>query len=207
MPPAAKTAVAPPAIATASAAKTRSTLRQQVLAARRALTPDQVARLSTAICGHLQHHFAAPPGHSIAFYWPISNEADLRPVINAWRGRGVDISLPVVHRKAAPLSFRRWTPETPMVPDAHGIPTPADGVEVSPDVLVIPVNAFDAAGFRLGYGGGYYDRTLAVASPRPLVIGIGFELARVDSIAPQAHDVPMDWVVTENGIFAPARRR
>lgn len=207
MPPAAKTATLPPAAATASAAEVRRALRQRVLAARRALTPDQVARLSAAICSHLQRQFPAPPGHSIAFYWPISNEADLRPVINAWQDRGVDISLPVVHRKAAPLSFRRWTPETRMVPDAHGIPTPAGGAEVVPDVLLIPVNAFDAAGFRLGYGGGYYDRTLAAADPRPLVIGVGFELARVDSIAPQAHDIPMDWVVTEHGMFTPSRPR
>ena len=192
------------ASATHSPAARRRQLRADALARRLALDAASVARLGEAICDHLRRHFPTPPGRCIAFYWPISNEPDLRPVINTWRAAGVDACLPVVHRKASPLTFRPWTPETPMVPDHHGIPTPAGTLEVYPDVLFMPVNAFDTAGYRLGYGGGYYDRTLAVLQPRPRVIGVGFELARGDSILPQAHDVPMDWVVTENGVHTPA---
>lgn len=205
MPHSAKTAHPHPPPATPAAR--RKALRSAALASRQALPAATVEALGAAICAHLQAHFAEPPGRCIAFYWPISNEPDLRPVINAWRAVGVDACLPVVHRRAEPLSFRRWAPGTPMVPDHHGIPTPAGSAECQPDVLFMPVNAFDAAGFRLGYGGGYYDRTLAVLQPRPLVLGVGFELARVASILPQAHDVPMDWIVTEAGVFAPQRDR
>jgi 5-formyltetrahydrofolate cyclo-ligase len=191
----------------AGPAAQRRQLRAAALARRQALAAATVDQLGQAICRHLEERFPRPPGRCIAFYWPISNEPDLRPVINAWRAAGVDACLPVVHRRAEPLTFRPWTPGTAMVPDHHGIPTPASGDEVFPDVLFMPVNAFDTAGYRLGYGGGYYDRTLAILQPRPLVIGVGFELARVASILPQAHDVPMDWVVTESGVFAPQRSR
>ena len=90
-----------------------------------------------------------------------------------------------------------------MLPDRYGIPYPVSGQILFPDVLLLPVNAFDAAGYRLGYGAGYFDRTLAQLAAqkrRPLAIGVGFELARVDSIHPAAHDVPLDAVVTEGGI-------
>ena len=86
-----------------------------------------------------------------------------------------------------------------MVTDRYGIHYPASGDMLHPDLLLIPVNAFDAQGFRLGYGKGHFDHTLASLVPRPLAIGVGFELARVASIHPQAHDIPMDAVVTENG--------
>ena len=83
--------------------------------------------------------------------------------------------------------------------DRHGIPIPADGATLIPDVVLLPLVAFDARGFRLGYGGGYFYRTLAGLAPRPFSIGVGFEVARVDSIQPQEHDIPLDAVVTEAG--------
>jgi 5-formyltetrahydrofolate cyclo-ligase len=76
-----------------------------------------------------------------------------------------------------------------------------------PDAILMPLNAFDAAGYRLGYGGGYFDRSLAALSPRPRAVGVGFELARVDSIRPQAYDLPMDFIVTEAGAFEVANGR
>jgi 5,10-methenyltetrahydrofolate synthetase len=88
-----------------------------------------------------------------------------------------------------------------MVEDRYGIHIPAQGESLRPDAILMPLNAFDAAGYRLGYGGGYFDRTLAVLEPRPLAIGVGFELARVASIRPQAHDLRMDAIVTEAGVF------
>jgi 5,10-methenyltetrahydrofolate synthetase len=95
-----------------------------------------------------------------------------------------------------------------MLADRYGIPTPSSGNFVTPDALLLPVNAFDAAGYRLGYGGGYFDRTLAALNsaqqpvrPRPLAIGVGFELARVGSICPEPHDLPLDAMVTERGVF------
>ena len=92
-----------------------------------------------------------------------------------------------------------------MVTDRYGIPSPADGDFLQPQALLIPLLAFDASGFRLGYGGGYFDRTLANLRPRPLAIGIGFELCRVETVHPEAHDERLDAVITEEGItrFAP----
>jgi 5,10-methenyltetrahydrofolate synthetase len=84
--------------------------------------------------------------------------------------------------------------------DRYGIHYPADDLPMLPDVLLLPVNVFDGAGYRLGYGGGYFDRTLAVMAPRPLTIGVGFALARADSIYPEPHDIPLDAVITEQGV-------
>ena len=95
------------------------------------------------------------------------------------------------------MHFRCWTPEAGMVLDRHGIPHPATPEEVVPEVVIVPLNAFDAAGYRLGYGGGYFDRTLAGMDV--VAIGAGFELGRVPSVLPQPHDRPMDWIVTEAG--------
>lgn len=90
-----------------------------------------------------------------------------------------------------------------MIADRFGIPVPAYGDFVVPDVLLLPLNAFDDAGYRLGYGGGYFDRTLASIVPRPLAIGVGFTIGRVASIAPQPHDQRLDLIVTEDGVLQP----
>lgn len=89
--------------------------------------------------------------------------------------------------------------------DRYGIPTPERGEFEEPEALLIPVNAFDAEGYRIGYGGGFFDRTIAALARRPICIGVGFELARVASTYPQAHDIRLDAIVTENGVF-PALR-
>ena len=102
---------------------------------------------------------------------------------------------------ASPLAFRAWTPATPLTPDRYGIPTPATGDWLQPDLLLLPLNAFDGAGYRLGYGGGFFDRTLATLKPRPGAVGVGFEINRVDSIEPEAHDERLDWIVTEAGLW------
>jgi 5,10-methenyltetrahydrofolate synthetase len=88
-----------------------------------------------------------------------------------------------------------------MSEDRHGIPIPGGGPAIDPDIVLLPLVAFDTAGYRLGYGGGYFDRTLAARVPRPLAIGVGFELGRVADIRPQGHDVRLDAVVTEAGVF------
>jgi 5,10-methenyltetrahydrofolate synthetase len=90
-----------------------------------------------------------------------------------------------------------------MATDRHGIPVPADGEDVVPEVVLVPLNAFDARGFRLGYGGGYFDRTLETL--QATAIGVGFELGRAATVFPQDHDRPMDWIVTEAGACAAVR--
>jgi len=181
----------------------RNETRKRSLVARESLSGQEAAHLSAQVVAHLLQTFPQPPGKCVGFCWPIRNEPDIRPAIRHWLAMGITAALPVTPAEARALSFRLWQPESRLIPDRHGIPTPpADAPAVRPDVLLIPLNAFDAAGYRLGYGGGFFDRTLASlaeASARPLAIGIGFELGRVPDIAPQPHDQPMDWLVTEAG--------
>ena len=182
----------------------RATLRRQLVERRLALSADQCAALSAKICAALQTHFAQLSTLRVGFCWPVKNEPDLRPLISAWlaEGRpGFAALLPVVVEPGAPLAFRAWTPGSELVADRYAIPTPAAGPFVVPQALLLPVNAFDAAGYRIGYGGGFFDRTLAALSPAPLAIGVGFELSRVDSIGPEPHDIRLDAMVSEAGVF------
>lgn len=140
-----------------------------------------------------------PPGEIaiVAGYWPIKGEFDPLPYLHRVIAAGAQVALPVAARPAAPLTFRLWTPGAPMTRGLWDIPYPADGAEVLPSALLIPLVGFDAAGHRLGNGGGYYDRTLAALQPKPLAIGVGFALGRLASISPLPHDQPMDAIVTE----------
>jgi 5,10-methenyltetrahydrofolate synthetase len=138
----------------------------------------------------------------LAFCWPFRAEFDARALVSGRLHAGLRACLPVVMDNDSPLEFREWTPHSEMIEDRYGIHIPARGEALRPDVILMPLNAFDEAGYRLGYGGGYFDRSLAAIHPRPRAIGVGFELARVASIRPQAYDLPMDVIVTEAGGFA-----
>lgn len=180
----------------------RRALRREMVARRAAMPPADHAALSAEIVGHLLSGLPAP--RIAAFCWPIKHEPDVRAIAEPWAKRGVHLALPVVVAEAEPLAFRLWTATTQLSPDRYGIPTPQDGEFVHPDLILLPLNGFDAAGYRLGYGGGYFDRTLAALEPRPLAVGVGFEINRLDSIRPEIHDQRLDWIVTENGIFSPS---
>jgi len=175
----------------------RSRLRRERIAARLALPDEEHARASAVIEHHLENLLAARPPQVIAFCWPLRREFDCRPLVGRLLASGWGAAQPVVTAEAAPMVFRPWTPETPMTTDRHGIPIPAGDQTVVPDVVLLPLVAFDAHGYRIGYGGGYFDRTLAVLAPRPFAIGVGFELARVTSVRPEPHDVRLDALVTE----------
>lgn len=177
----------------------RSRLRKEKIAARLALPDDQHARASAAIERHLEALLADRPPQVIAFCWPLRREFDCRPLVGKLLALGWCAAQPVVTSEAAPMVFRPWTPETPMTTDRHGIPIPAGEQTVTPDVVLLPLVAFDARGYRIGYGGGYFDRTLATLTPRPFSVGVGFELARVASVRPEPHDVRLDACVTEAG--------
>ena len=182
----------------------RATLRRQLVERRLALPAEQHAALSATICEILRTHFAQLAAQRVAFCWPVKNEPDLRPLMLAWLAAGAPgfaALLPVVVAPGAPLAFRAWTADSAMVDDRYGIPTPATGEFVVPQALLLPVNGFDNAGYRIGYGGGFFDRTLATLSPPPLAIGVGFELARVASIRPEPHDIRLDAMVSEAGVF------
>ena len=192
-----------PEEALAARAGRRQALRRQGIERRMALPPATHAALSTRVCALIQQHFPELAGLHVAFCWPYKNEPDLRPLMQSWLAEGnpgYAALLPVVIDADRALAFRAWTPTSPMHTDRYGIPTPSSGEFLTPDALLIPVNVFDARGYRIGYGGGYFDRTLASLQSTTLTIGVGFELARVDSIEPEEHDVPLAAIVTEAGV-------
>src|SRR5688572_29383827 len=178
----------------------RKVRRKQLIAARTALGSMQHEAASERITGLLQAGFPFSPGTVIGFCWPYRNEFDARFVVRHWRNQGAIAALPEVVEKARPLQFRKWWPGAPMRAGVYDIPVPSGTEVLQPDAAVVPMNGFDEEGFRLGYGGGYFDRTLAGLGGRMLVIGVSFEALRLPTIYPQPHDIQMDFVVTEAGI-------
>lgn len=179
----------------------RQALRREMVARRTALGELAHNELSARIVAHLEA--ALPPPAIMAFCWPIKHEPDVRAIVGRWTAIGSRAALPVVMAENTALAFREWKTETLLEADRYGIPTPTTGSWLIPDLILLPLNGFDAAGYRLGYGGGYFDRTLATLSPRPLAVGVGFEINRLDSIRPESHDQRLDWIVTEAGAFRP----
>jgi 5,10-methenyltetrahydrofolate synthetase len=168
---------------------------------RAALAGAEHEALSARIVAHALATLPKP--RVAAFCWPIKHEPDVRPLLASWRSTDVRAALPVVVAESEALRFREWSPESRLEADRYGIPTPSTGEWLTPDLILLPLNGFDGAGYRLGYGGGYFDRTLAALVPRPLAVGVGFEINRVASIRPEAHDQRLDWIITENGAFRP----
>ena len=182
----------------------RAALRRQGINRRLALSADETASLSASVREQLRLHFPQLSALRVGFCWPVKNEPDLRPLMIDWLASGQSgfvALLPVVVDADAALTCRAWTPGSALVADRYGIPTPASGEFLLPQALLLPVNAFDDAGYRIGYGGGFFDRTLARLKPTPFSIGVGFELARVNSIGPEPHDVRLDAMVSEAGVF------
>tara|TARA_R110000782_G_scaffold13611_12_gene40085 strand:+ start:863 stop:1522 length:660 start_codon:yes stop_codon:yes gene_type:complete len=178
----------------------RKSMRQKIVEERLRLTPDKRRTIREAVEAHLQREFPELSDAAIAFYWPIKGEIDLRGLMGALSQGGADIALPVVATKNAPLEFWSWNPDCEMTRGAGNIPIPRVRVPVMPTVVLIPLLGFDSKGHRLGYGGGYYDRTLAAFRIRPLTIGVGYNFSQLPSIHPQAHDMPLDAIVTESGV-------
>jgi 5,10-methenyltetrahydrofolate synthetase len=181
--------------------KRRADMRARALAAREAVPASVRAVWEAAIAGHLDELFEqlAPESKVLGFCWPFRAEADLRAWVERWLAADAArvAVLPVVVAKDAPLVFRRWLPGMQLARDRYGIPYPAAGATLEPGLVLVPLNAFDARGYRLGYGGGYFDRTLATLGA--LTVGVGFELGREADVLPQAHDCALDWLVTEAG--------
>ena len=183
----------------------RDAMRKRAQAAREATPVARRAVWEAAIVGHLDSLITQLAPRVLAFCWPFRAEADCRGWVERWlAGDATRIAaLPVVVERNTPLVFRRWTPEVELALDRYGIPFPAHGEAVLPDLALVPLNAFDARGYRLGYGGGYFDRTLTAM--RMVTVGVGFELGRESDVLPQAHDHAMDWLVTEAGVFPVVR--
>ena len=180
----------------------RKAERARLIAARAATPEAERKAWNERIGAVLFQGFRMPDETIVGYCWPYKGEFDARFVVRRWREEGVSAALPAVVEPKGPLQFRKWWPGAPMKPGVYDIPVP-DGTEVVvPDVAIVPMNAYDGRGYRLGYGGGYFDRTLAACGRRMAAIGVAYEMLRVETIHPQAHDVPMDFVVTEAGIYA-----
>ena len=187
----------------------RRTVRDELLERRRNVPEAEQHRVSALVGSRIRTEFPELDREIIGFYWPIRGEIDLRPLVTELSGAGSRAALPVITGRNEPLAFAEWTPEARMVRGTWNIPVPSESEWIQPTVLLIPVLGFDQAGYRLGYGGGYYDRTLALMKPGPVTIGVGYESGRLESIFPQAHDLPLDAVVTESSFVrapTPGRR-
>ena len=179
----------------------RAAERARLIAAREAIDGSTLDALRRRIDSILERAFPGLATGTLAFCWPIRNEYDARHLARTLRGRGALTALPVVVAKRQPLAFREWHPGIPLAQGALGIPYPVGSRELAPDHVLLPMNGWDRAGYRLGYGAGYFDRTLASLARKPGVIGVGFELAQMATIHPQPWDVPVDYVVTERGVY------
>ena len=180
----------------------RKQRRTELIERRMRLDGELRGEWDRSISIHIEQGFPLLTGMVIGFCWPHKNEYDARFVVKHFRDRGAMSALPAVIAKKTPLQFRNWRPGFAMTSGVYGIPVPEGSDSVTPDALLIPMIAFDNAGFRLGYGGGYFDITLAAISPRPLAIGVCYEMFRTATLDPQPHDIAMDFVVTESGIHA-----
>lgn len=146
------------------------------------------------------------PRAEVAGYLPIGNEIDVRPLLHRLRGLGHEIALPAVVASGAPLAFRRWLEEDALTDGPFGIRQPlASAPAVLPDLVILPLLAFDRRGYRLGYGGGYYDRTLAALRRRreSLAVGVGFAVQEVPAVPSGRHDQILDWIVTDREAIEP----
>jgi len=183
----------------------RKQQRATLIARRESLSKVQHHEWNKAMTNYLESGFPALTSLAIGFCWPFKGEFDARFALHHFREHGASAALPVVVTKSGPLQFREWWPGAPMKPGVYDIPVPEGTELVMPDAAIVPMNGFDDQGYRLGYGGGYFDRTLAAAVPRPLAIGVSFEFARLPTIHPQPHDIAMDFIVTEAGIYTVER--
>ena len=134
---------------------------------------------------------------TLGIYWSMRGEIDVRDVARRHIEAGGSVALPVVVEKAAPVEFWRWRPGMGMKRGVWNIPVPMTREVLTPDACIVPLVGFDGESYRLGYGGGYYDRTLAALARRPFCIGLGYADARLPSIFPQRHDIPMNMIVTD----------
>ncbi|MFM2151396.1 MAG: hypothetical protein RLZZ187_3702 [Pseudomonadota bacterium] len=178
-------------------AELKAEARKAALAKRATLDPAVGATLTRIVLDHMP----PPPGAVVAGFWPIGQEIDIRPLLHALHDRGHPIALPVTPPRGNPLAFRRWRPGEELARGPMGTRQPGEGAEaLTPAVLLVPLLAFDRRGHRLGYGGGYYDRTLA-ALPGAMAIGVAHAAQELDEVPAGPEDARLDAIATEAGLI------
>ena len=181
----------------------RRSERQRLLALRTAAPTAERRLWGGEIEAKLRTLLLERPARTLGVYWPFQAEFDPRALIDWVIAQGLAVALPAVVDRKGPLEYRAWRPGEALVDGVWNIPIPELRHVVVPQAVLAPLVGFDLECYRLGYGGGYFDRTLAAFSPRPLAIGVGYEISQIETIVPQSFDIPMDVIVTE----AQIRRR
>jgi 5-formyltetrahydrofolate cyclo-ligase len=178
----------------------RADARQRRAAAHAALAETAGARLLALF----REHIDVPPDTPVAGFWPFRDEIDVRPILEHLDAQGHEVGLPAVVGRGRPLVFRPWRPGMRLAKGRLGEPTPPPDAdygagEITPRLLLVPLLAFDAQGYRIGYGGGYYDMTLAaLRKAGPVVaVGVGYSAQEVDAVPHDENDQRLDWIVTE----------
>ena len=193
---------------TADLYQAKRAMRREATARRRELAaPDDAGPL---LIDNLLGAGAVPDGATVSGFWPIGSEIDMAPVLRALAVRGHAVALPVVVGRDRPLVFRAWREGDAMAEGPYGIREPLDSApEIAPQVLLVPLLAFDRAGYRLGYGGGFYDRSLAMLREggRAIAIGAAWAAQEVPAVPHDQHDQPLDWMLTERECFRIAEAR
>jgi 5-formyltetrahydrofolate cyclo-ligase len=178
----------------------KAALRRQLQAERQSLL-DRHAR-AVELQEVLRVWLVSRPETAIGAYWPIKGEFDALPALFRWTegGPGRRIGLPVMNRETKQLTFHVWYPCCEMEEDACGIPKPKGTERFEPSMLLVPCVGYGPKGVRLGYGGGFYDRTLASLAPRPFTAGLAYAHGFVPWLQAEAHDMPLDAVLNEDGV-------
>ncbi len=193
----------------ASKIAAKKALRKELLEQRLNL-PDRLQR-SDMLQQVMRIWLIGRPDIVIGAYWPIKGEFDPLPALHRWKEDGelLDqpqprrIGLPVVNKEHKTMTFHAWYPGCPMEEDAYGIPKPKDTPIITPTLLFAPCVGYGPGGYRLGYGGGFYDRMLGSLTPKPFTVGLGFGVSFVDDFEPEAHDMPLDAILNDYGVVWP----
>lgn len=184
-------------------AEEKRALRLRAAARRETLHRHADEGAALAALAHFREHIDVAAGCALSAYLPVRAEFDPLPILRYVHSRGCPTCLPVVLGRGRPLVFRRWAPGEPLEDGTFGIAVPPPEADMlEPDVLLVPLLAFDDEGYRLGYGGGFYDRTLALCrahTPETLAVGVAFAGQRVDRVPRSAEDQRLDWIITEEG--------
>jgi len=182
----------------------KATLRKQLQAERLSMVDRH--RRAMHLQEVLRVWLLARREQSIGAYWPIKGEFDPLPALYRWSEGAPDevtrrIGLPVADRETGQLRFHVWYPGCPTELDAYDIPKPKDTEEFAPEILVVPCLGFGPGGVRLGYGGGFFDRTLASLTPRPVTVGVSFTHGFLPLLRSSPQDLPLDAMLTEDGLM------